>query len=101
MRGCGRRSLARAAWGAEELARVGLQDSRHTAASVMIAAGLNVKALTEFMGHSSITTTFDRYGHLLPGAIDEATVLLDAYLAGVADGQAKASDAGEHLSPPM
>ena len=31
------------------------------------------------MGHSSITITLDRYGHLLPGSILEAATLLDAY----------------------
>jgi hypothetical protein len=32
------------------------------------------------MGHSSITITLDRYGHLMPGNEDEAAALLDAYL---------------------
>ena len=41
----------------------------------MIAAGVNVKALSEFMGHASITTTLDRYGHLLPGSAREAAGL--------------------------
>lgn len=34
------------------------------------------------MGHSSITITYDRYGHLMPGNEEEAAGLLDAYLAG-------------------
>ena len=33
----------------------------------MIAAGINTKALSTYMGHSTITITLDRYGHLLPG----------------------------------
>ena len=33
------------------------------------------------MGHASITTTLDRYGHLFPGSEAEAASLLDAYLA--------------------
>ena len=32
------------------------------------------------MGHSSITVTLDRYGHLLPGAEDAAATLMDAYI---------------------
>jgi hypothetical protein len=32
------------------------------------------------MGHASVTITFDRYGHLMPGNEDEAATLLDAYL---------------------
>lgn len=59
---------------------IGLHEARHTAASVMIAAGVNLKALSEFLGHASITTTIDRYGHLLPGSLSEAATLLDAYL---------------------
>jgi integrase len=46
----------------------------------MIAAGVNAKALSSYMGHSSITITFDRYGHLMPGNEDAAAELLDAYL---------------------
>jgi len=47
----------------------------------MIAAGVNFKALSEFMGHADISITLDRYGHLLPGAGDEAAALLDNYLS--------------------
>jgi integrase len=71
----------RAAWKKAELEPVGLHAARHTAASLMIAANVNVKALSEFMGHSSITITLDRYGHLLPGSLSEAATLLDAFLA--------------------
>jgi hypothetical protein len=46
----------------------------------MIAAGVNAKALSTYMGHSSITITLDRYGHLMPGNEDAAAERLDAYL---------------------
>lgn len=46
----------------------------------MIAAGVNAKALSTYMGHSSITITLDRYGHLMPGNEEQAAGLLDAYL---------------------
>jgi hypothetical protein len=46
----------------------------------MIAAGVNAKALSTFMGHASITMTLDRYRHLFPGSEDEAAGLLNAYL---------------------
>jgi hypothetical protein len=48
----------------------------------MIAARVNLKSLSALLGHASITISLDRYGHLLPGSIGEATKLLDAYLAG-------------------
>lgn len=46
----------------------------------MIAAGLNAKALSTFMGHASISITLDRYGHLMPGSEGEAASRLDDYL---------------------
>ena len=49
-------------------------------ASLMIASGVNAKALATYMGHSSISITYDRYGHLMPGNEREAAGLLDAYL---------------------
>jgi len=61
--------------------RLRLHQARHTYASFMIAAGVNAKALSAFMGHSSIKVTFDLYGHLMPGAEAEAAALLDAFLA--------------------
>jgi integrase len=60
---------------------ISLHECRHTFASLMIAAGVNAKALSTYMGHASITITLDRYGHLFPGNEDEAAQLLDAYLA--------------------
>ncbi len=59
---------------------IGLYECRHRFASLMIAAGVNAKALSTCMGHANIATTLDRYGHLMPGNEDEAAQLLDAYL---------------------
>lgn len=61
-------------------AKLRLHQARHTYASFMIAAGVNAKALSTFMGHSSIKVTFDLYGHLMPGAEAEAAQLLDSFL---------------------
>ena len=46
----------------------------------MIAAGINSKALSTYMGHSTITITLDRYGHLLPGNETQAANLLETWL---------------------
>jgi integrase len=46
----------------------------------MIAAGVNAKALSSYMGHSTITMTLDRYGHLMPGNEREAAEMLRVYL---------------------
>ncbi len=58
-----------------------LHQCRHGYAALMIGAGVNVKALSTFMGHANIGITLDQYGHLLPGAEGEAAGLLDAFLA--------------------
>jgi integrase len=62
------------------LSPIKLHEARHTFASLMIAAGVNAKVLSTYMGHSSITITLDRYGHLMPGNESESAGLLDAYL---------------------
>jgi hypothetical protein len=78
----GLRTRAKRIWDDAEMKPIGFHEARHTYASLMIAAGVNAKALTTYMGHRSITTTLDRYGHLFPGNESEAAVLLDAYLEG-------------------
>lgn len=57
-----------------------LHGCRHTFASLLIDSGANPKAIQEFMGHSKIQTTFETYGHLLPGSRDEIRVRMDDYL---------------------
>jgi integrase len=69
------------AWDRAGLARINFHEARHTYASLMIAARVNAKAIATYMGHASVTTTYDRYGHLMPGNEREATDLLDKYLA--------------------
>lgn len=74
--------LADAAWREAGITdRLRFHQARHTYASFMIAAGVNPKALSAFMGHSSITVTFDLYGHLMPRAEIEGAALLDRFLA--------------------
>ena len=65
----------------DQVQPISLHECRHTFASLMIAAGLNAKALSTYMGHSSIAITLDRYGHLMPGSESEAAELLSRYLA--------------------
>ena len=44
-----------------------IHDARHSAASWLIAAGATIQDVQYTLGHESIQTTSDRYGHLLPG----------------------------------
>lgn len=52
---------ARRRWERVGLDAVTLHDARHTFASLMIAAGVNPKALSTYLAHASITITLDRY----------------------------------------
>ncbi len=70
----------RKAWEVAELQSIGLHECRHTYAAFMIAAGVKAKALSTYMGHSTISMTLDRYGHLMPGNEGEAAEMLAVYL---------------------
>jgi integrase len=65
---------------AELLVPLSPHEARHCAASYLIAAGLNPKQLSVYIGHSDIRTTYNRYGHLMPGDERKATEQLDAFL---------------------
>lgn len=82
----GRAEAAGTLWRREGLSRLTLHEARHTYASLMIAAGVNAKALSTFMGHANIAITLDLYGHLMPGSEGQAADQLDAYLAREAGG---------------
>jgi integrase len=73
-------------WREHGLSALTLHAARHTYASLMVAAGVNAKALSTFMGHATVGITLDLYGHLLPGSEAEAADLLDAFLAREAGG---------------
>ncbi|WP_395728866.1 tyrosine-type recombinase/integrase [Nakamurella sp.] len=49
-----------------------IHDLRHTHASWMIAAGIDLMVLQRRLGHESVTTTIDRYSHLMPSQHIEA-----------------------------
>jgi integrase len=69
------------AWKAAGLQRVTYHAFRHCFASMMIEAGINAKTLCTYMGHASITVTFDTYGHLMPGSEEQFVAMADAYHA--------------------
>ena len=58
----------------------GLHQLRHTFVSVLIQIGINAKQIQEWLGHESILETMDRYGHLFPNSLNQASVLLDEYV---------------------
>jgi len=54
-----------------------IHDMRHTCAALLIAQGAHPKAAQLHLGHSSITVTMDRYGHLFPSETDALAAALD------------------------
>jgi integrase len=64
----------------ERLRGLRFHDLRHTAASLLINPPIEAhpKVIQQRLGHSSINTTFDRYGHLFPGLDEELGEKLDA-----------------------
>ena len=53
-----------------------IHELRHTCASLLIAEGAHPKVIQAHLGHSSITVTMDRYGHLYPSQMDAFAVRL-------------------------
>jgi len=79
---------------------IGLHEARHTCASTVIAAGVDAKGKSSYLGHASITITLDRCGHLMPGNEDEAVKLDDRYLEGAGDATRGEAAGAEGLEPP-
>lgn len=50
---------------------------RHTAASLAIASGADVKVIQQMLGHASATMTLDTYGHLFEDRLDEVGSAMD------------------------
>lgn len=61
-----------------ELQALRFHDLRHTCASLLIAQGAHPKIIQERLGHASITTTMNRYGHLFDGLDAQLIDGLDA-----------------------
>lgn len=63
------------------LAKIRLYDLRHTAATLMLEAGVNMKVASERMGHSTIVLTMDTYSHVSPEMHQDAVDRVDRLLA--------------------
>jgi integrase len=75
-------------WTELGLEPIGLHESRHTAATWLDHAGVSPKVASMLMGHKTpeyqpgaAAITLRRYTHTLPGELDRARDLLDAFLA--------------------
>jgi integrase len=55
-----------------DLPRIRLHDLRHTAATMMLRAGVHAKVVQERLGHATIGMTLDLYSHAVPAMAAEA-----------------------------
>jgi integrase len=60
-----------------------IHDMRHTHASWLIAQGIPLPYIQARLGHESITTTVNTYGHLVADAHDQMASAIAGTLAGV------------------
>ena len=54
-----------------ELPPIHFHDLRHSAASILLCMGVNIKVIQELLGHSDISITLRTYSHLLPSMQQE------------------------------
>lgn len=60
---------------------VTIHELRHTAASLAVSAGANVKAIQRMLGHKSAAMTLDIYSDLFDDDLDEVAVRMDQLIA--------------------
>lgn len=64
---------------------MGVHALRHTCAALLIAQGAHPKAIQSHLGHRSITTTLDRYGHLFEDEHEKLAERIDEAYAQLVD----------------
>ena len=67
---------------ARKLPLVSFHSLRHTHASVLLNAGVDVLTVSRRLGHRKASTTLDVYGHTIEGADKAATKKLEGLLSG-------------------
>ncbi len=72
---------------------------RHTAASLAIAAGADVKVVQHMLGHSSATMTMDTYGHLFHNRLDEVADAMDLARSAAQERARQSADAVAQADP--
>jgi integrase len=74
-----------------ELPRIRFHDLRHTCATLLLKRGVNVKVVSEMLGHADVSITLRVYAHVIPGMSRDASrtmgsMLFDLELADVDEG---------------
>jgi integrase len=66
----------------------GFHALRHRYASVMLADGVDIRSLAEYLGHDDPGFTLRTYTHLMPSAADRARRAIDRAYGTATDGPA-------------
>ena len=56
-------------------------DLRHTAATLLLAQGVDPRTIMETLGHSQISLTLNTYSHVLPTLQEQAASKMDIALS--------------------
>jgi integrase len=64
------------------LPRMRFHDLRHTAASLLLAEGVQPRVVMEILGHSQISVTLNTYSHVIPALQHDAFDLVERRLGG-------------------
>jgi integrase len=64
------------------LRRIRFHDLRHTAATLLLGAGVHPKIVSEMLGHSTVQLTLDTYSHVTPTMQQEAATKMNDILSG-------------------
>jgi integrase len=65
---------------AANVTKIRFHDLRHTHATLLLSKGVNVKVISERLGHSNIKITLDTYSHVLPTMQKDAIDKLDSMI---------------------
>jgi integrase len=63
------------------VSKVRFQDLRHSAASLLLAQGVSLRAVMELLGHSTITLTANTYGHVSKEMRADTAARMDSIIA--------------------
>lgn len=77
----GSRSWFKTALASADLPAMTLHDLRHTAASLAVSSGANVKAVQRMLGHASAAMTLDVYSDLFNDDLEDVATRLDQVLS--------------------
>jgi integrase len=61
-----------------------VHDLRHSAASIAISCGANIKVVQRMLGHEKASVTLDVYGHLYTDDLEQVAAAIDERLRGAA-----------------